>query len=247
MTETRYALIRTKHGEDEVKPYLPANYQVIGTQPVSATEGINVIIAGTDNAGWTMSDYVLPRLGSGLISGREITEAEAREVVPAPTEADLDAAWADAYGIAVTGASNPKGVAYTLDNLIRNHHVPVNHPAIRAIEGHLDYLNGNGLGPEMDDFREVEANARRLGITDDEGKYVPVSDRPARTRHEHYGKCDTIGCKGGADETISYTFRGEQATGTVCTPCADSYERRPAFRNFRRVPVPAASCCTDCS
>lgn len=79
---TRYALVRTNRGGDEVKPYLPGNYQVIGSQPVPPTGGWNVYVAGEDNAGWTLDDYVIPRLGSGLISAREVTAAEVREAIP---------------------------------------------------------------------------------------------------------------------------------------------------------------------
>lgn len=46
--------------------YLPANYQVTGE------DDRYVYFEGTDNAGWTMDGYVLPRLGSGLIFAEEI-------------------------------------------------------------------------------------------------------------------------------------------------------------------------------
>jgi hypothetical protein len=70
---TRYALIDTKsangwsgNGVATVGRYLPGNYAVIG----ETSHGI--LIAGEDNAGWTLDDYVLPRLSSGLIAGQEI-------------------------------------------------------------------------------------------------------------------------------------------------------------------------------
>ena len=52
---------------DQVRDYLPANYQVICT-----TDDDRVIIAGEDDHGWTLDDYVIPRLGSGLMFAREI-------------------------------------------------------------------------------------------------------------------------------------------------------------------------------
>jgi len=52
----------------EVKAYLPSGY--------TATEQENgdVLIEGEDIAGWTLTDYVIPRLASGLIYAKEVTE-----------------------------------------------------------------------------------------------------------------------------------------------------------------------------
>lgn len=50
----------------QVAPYLPHNYVVVGS------DGERTVIAGVDRAGWTLDDYVLPRLASGLYFGREI-------------------------------------------------------------------------------------------------------------------------------------------------------------------------------
>ncbi len=61
----RYAEI--SGGEpDVVATYLPSNYEVVGVA------GNKVIIAGTDDHGWTLDDYVLPRLASGLRIGTEL-------------------------------------------------------------------------------------------------------------------------------------------------------------------------------
>lgn len=55
--------------------YLPDNYVILsGVDPV-------YLIGGVDVAGWTLDDYVLPRLASGLYSGHELTEEEAIEFV----------------------------------------------------------------------------------------------------------------------------------------------------------------------
>ena len=48
---------------DTVAQYLPDNYRVAKA----------VVIVGDDSAGWTMEDYVLPRLASGLHIGYEVT------------------------------------------------------------------------------------------------------------------------------------------------------------------------------
>lgn len=62
----RRALI--KGGTPErVAAYMPSNYSVVSDE---TTEG--VLIEGTDVAGWTLDDYVLPRLASGLMFGSEI-------------------------------------------------------------------------------------------------------------------------------------------------------------------------------
>lgn len=48
-----------------VAKYLPANYRV------ASVTGSVVTIEGHDHAGWTLDEYVIPRLGSGLIAASE--------------------------------------------------------------------------------------------------------------------------------------------------------------------------------
>ena len=64
----RYALIHTD--AHTVRNYIPANYAVLweGADDHRAI----TIIYGRDHAGWTLTDYVLPRLASGLYFGQEI-------------------------------------------------------------------------------------------------------------------------------------------------------------------------------
>jgi hypothetical protein len=52
----------------DVAPLLPANYKVIGAELSTS----RILIAGTDNAGWTLDGYVIPRLGSALIYTEEV-------------------------------------------------------------------------------------------------------------------------------------------------------------------------------
>lgn len=81
MTTTRYALASTRREDgSDVAAYMPGNYHVLG---VLAGEFGNqeALIEGEDSAGWTMQDYVLPRLGSGLVGCREVTGDEAAEAV----------------------------------------------------------------------------------------------------------------------------------------------------------------------
>lgn len=56
--------------EEKVARYLPANYQTAGMR--EGEFGPVVVIAGMDKAGWTMNDYVIPRLASGWYTAREV-------------------------------------------------------------------------------------------------------------------------------------------------------------------------------
>lgn len=57
--DMRYALAR-KVFVRSVTPYLPRNYH-------ASEHPDGVLISGADVAGWTLEDYVIPRLASGLI------------------------------------------------------------------------------------------------------------------------------------------------------------------------------------
>ena len=74
-----------------------------------------------------------------------------------------DRLWRDAYYIAYIGASNPRGVRHSLTQIVEAG-FDDNHAAVRAIKGHLDFLEGRSLGPEIADLDAVLANARRLGV-----------------------------------------------------------------------------------
>lgn len=66
----RYATI--PHGasgsREGIRNYLPANYAVLGGGEDTT------VIGGYDQHGWTLDDYVLPRLASGLYFGAELTD-----------------------------------------------------------------------------------------------------------------------------------------------------------------------------
>ena len=72
MTTTRTALV-TGHGitPARVKAFLPSNYRVADFDVVGR-DGDSVIIEGVDVAGWTMDDYIIPRLASGLLWATEV-------------------------------------------------------------------------------------------------------------------------------------------------------------------------------
>lgn len=64
---TRYAYISYDQGAklETVRRYLPSNY--------TASYGPrDILIIGQDVAGWTLDDYVIPRLASGNIYAKEI-------------------------------------------------------------------------------------------------------------------------------------------------------------------------------
>lgn len=69
---TRRALIKCPDIK-RVEAHLPSNYEVAYAYE-SPLFGPCVVIEGNDSAGWTLHDYVLPRLASGLIFGDEIIE-----------------------------------------------------------------------------------------------------------------------------------------------------------------------------
>lgn len=54
----------------EVSAYLPANYTARLAEGNSLP--VVVLIEGIDDHGWTLDDYVIPRLASGLITAREV-------------------------------------------------------------------------------------------------------------------------------------------------------------------------------
>jgi len=94
---------------------------------------------------------------------------------PAPTTEQVDRAWNDAYLIAWVGASNPQGVARTMAP--HRGILGPEHPAVKAISGHLAFLHGHGIGPEFDELDAVRDNGVRLGICDSQGNYIPESER----------------------------------------------------------------------
>ena len=58
--------VRGRDTAETVAAYMPGNYRVIGM------DGEDVLIGGTDNHGWTLDDYVIPRLASGMMHCTEI-------------------------------------------------------------------------------------------------------------------------------------------------------------------------------
>lgn len=72
----RYAIIKSADSREQLERYLPGNYRIV-FEYVSADDGFDsgktrFVIEGRDVAGWTLDDYVKPRLASGLIFAVEI-------------------------------------------------------------------------------------------------------------------------------------------------------------------------------
>ncbi len=51
-----------------IRDLLPANYMIVHV----SQNGEGVLICGEDDHGWTMDEYVIPRLASGLVAAREV-------------------------------------------------------------------------------------------------------------------------------------------------------------------------------
>jgi hypothetical protein len=66
----RYAVVHNITG-DTLERYLPGNYRILSSHTCNPNGGTNYVIHGTDSAGWTLDDYVIPRLASGLYFAKE--------------------------------------------------------------------------------------------------------------------------------------------------------------------------------
>ena len=70
----RYAIVKGSGITlEKIARYMPGNYEAVEFKNDA------VLIRGEDNAGWTLDEYVLPRLASGLYFGKEVSELEIDE------------------------------------------------------------------------------------------------------------------------------------------------------------------------
>lgn len=82
----------TRYMKARAENYMPANYQVVEHQH-------SLFLIGTDNAGWTLHDYVLPRLASGSIYATEVADQSTIDALAASLNNDDDERTnADLYG-----------------------------------------------------------------------------------------------------------------------------------------------------
>jgi hypothetical protein len=87
--DLRWALVRSARDRDEIAQYLPANYHVVHQD----LNGQGVLIVGVDNAGWTLDDYVIPRLASGLIAATEVWPLFTSETSTGTVNMDVPREW----------------------------------------------------------------------------------------------------------------------------------------------------------
>jgi hypothetical protein len=79
----KFAIVRGARSAKELWAYLPHNFVIVGGGGQLRDRGGRTevrheyVIAGLDMSGWTLDDYVIPRLGSGSIGAREITATQA--------------------------------------------------------------------------------------------------------------------------------------------------------------------------
>ncbi|HUW44358.1 MAG TPA: hypothetical protein VMW50_01055 [Dehalococcoidia bacterium] len=65
----RIAIAQTGKSKD-VAQYLPKNFTVIGR----TLDNSGTVIVGVDDHGWSLDQYVIPRLASGMIHCEEVIE-----------------------------------------------------------------------------------------------------------------------------------------------------------------------------
>lgn len=79
MTRTAYVPLwsgldaeQAKAEAAKIERFMPANYAA--SLSGDGYGGWRVVIKGEDHAGWTLDDYAIPRLASGLIWAHEVVE-----------------------------------------------------------------------------------------------------------------------------------------------------------------------------
>lgn len=75
----RFAVVASN--APSIEAYMPANYRVLGHFPCG--DAAWTLIGGYDEAGWTLEDYIIPRLASGLYWAWEVTPSAAKTAVSA--------------------------------------------------------------------------------------------------------------------------------------------------------------------
>ena len=69
--------------EEHVQNYLPQGYNAkiehVGKELHESRRSLRIVIRGYDIAGWTLDDYVIPRLASGMIVATEVFATEVFE------------------------------------------------------------------------------------------------------------------------------------------------------------------------
>lgn len=118
MTDMRRAIARGRL--ESIERYMPGNYDATLMATVNGVE--IVLIEGSDQAGWTLDGYVIPRLASGLYPAREIPVLDDPPSPPLLPLPEMTAEWkvirkvADAIFEVVDNAVDTLLEKYDLDN-----------------------------------------------------------------------------------------------------------------------------------
>jgi hypothetical protein len=75
---TRYAIVHNATSRSQAEAYLPGNYKIVKELWIGGGSKLTpvFVIAGEDNAGWTLTDYIIPRYASGSIQCEEVPRPE---------------------------------------------------------------------------------------------------------------------------------------------------------------------------
>jgi hypothetical protein len=73
----RFAIVRNADNAEKLYRYLPEAYSI-----AAGIDG-DYLIIGVDVAGWTLDDYVIPRLASGTIQCVEVDAFDANDILRA--------------------------------------------------------------------------------------------------------------------------------------------------------------------
>jgi hypothetical protein len=82
----RRAAVQIGNGSiSTIERLLPWNYRVV------ETDGSIAVVEGEDRAGWTLDDYVIPRLASGLYFATELDPSDGEAIVPSSNPQEEEA------------------------------------------------------------------------------------------------------------------------------------------------------------
>ena len=73
MNNPRHAVVTGN--EKTIQAYMPSNYTARRAGQFAPFD-TRIVITGYDSAGWTLDDYVIPRLASGLYWALELDDTE---------------------------------------------------------------------------------------------------------------------------------------------------------------------------
>jgi hypothetical protein len=72
----RFAIVKGENDAEKIGRFMPGNYQA------KKVGELHTLIYGQDSCGWTLEDYVIPRLASGLYFA-EVLPCDSMEIAEA--------------------------------------------------------------------------------------------------------------------------------------------------------------------